>query len=446
MSLKSETLILDTSVCLHHPDCLNHLSAQNIVIPSVVFEELDKFKTSMDLRGYSAREFLRNFDKLKGDQKLKDGIPLKNGAKVYVKYFYNKKIELPPEFDASKMDNIILKIVLQSQEEFVNCVLLSKDTNLRIKAEILNIKAKDYTFEKQQSLNNILSENMFYVNDSIIESIYQKNSIDVEELKSVIPEHVRYAILKGEVNNKKSVLVKKDNLVYKKFDVPNVKLMGNIKASNVQQQFLIDALYDPKIKIVFVVGVAGTGKTLLALDCGLEQVLTDTPYKRLIVSRSPIPVGRDIGYLPGNLEEKMNPWLAPIWDNLEYILENSDTFDTKITTEITIEELIRMKKLEVSSLTYMRGRSLQNAFILIDEAQNLTNHEIKTILTRVGKNSKIVFTGDIYQIDNPFLSIDDNGLSIASNKFTEKKNDIATTILLTKSERSDVAAIAAEIL
>jgi PhoH-like ATPase len=157
-------------------------------------------------------------------------------------------------------------------------------------------------------------------------------------------------------------------------------------------------------------------------------------------------VGRDIGYLPGNLEEKMNPWLAPIWDNLEYILENSDTFDTKITTEITIEELIRMKKLEVSSLTYMRGRSLQNAFILIDEAQNLTNHEIKTILTRVGKNSKIVFTGDIYQIDNPFLSIDDNGLSIASNKFTEKKNDIATTILLTKSERSDVAAIAAEIL
>jgi PhoH-like ATPase len=396
----------------------------------------------MDLRGYSAREFLRNFDKLKGDQKLKDGIPLKNGAKVYVKYFYNKNIELPSEFDASKMDNIILKIVLQSQEEFVNCVLLSKDTNLRIKAEILNIKAKDYTFEKQQSLNNILSENMFYVNDLIIESIYQKNSIDVEELKSVIPEHVRYAILKGEVNNKKSVLVKKDNLVYKKFDVPNVKLMGNIKASNVQQQFLIDALYDPKIKIVFVVGVAGTGKTLLALDCGLEQVLTDTPYKRLIVSRSPIPVGRDIGYLPGNLEEKMNPWLAPIWDNLEYILENSDTFDT----EITIEELIRMKKLEISSLTYMRGRSLQNAFILIDEAQNLTNHEIKTILTRVGKNSKIVFTGDIYQIDNPFLSIDDNGLSIASNKFTEKKNDIATTILLTKSERSDVAAIAAEIL
>ena len=440
--LKNETVVLDTSVCLHHPECLNHLNSQNIIIPSVVFEELDKFKTSMDLRGYSAREFLRNFDKLKGDQKLKDGIPLKNSAKVYVKYFYNKEIELPPEFDASKMDNIILKIVLQSQEEFVNCVLLSKDTNLRIKAEILSINAKDYTFEKQQSLNNILSENMFYVNDSIIESIYQKNTINVEELKSVIPEHVRYAILKGEVNNKKSVLVKKDNLVYKKFDVPNVKLMGNIKASNVQQQFLIDALYDPKVKIVFVVGVAGTGKTLLALDCGLEQVLTDTPYKRLIVSRSPIPVGRDIGYLPGNLEEKMNPWLAPIWDNLEYILENSDTFDT----EITIEELIRMKKLEVSSLTYMRGRSLQNAFILIDEAQNLTNHEIKTILTRVGKNSKIVFTGDIYQIDNPFLSIDDNGLSIASNKFTEKKNDIATTILLTKSERSDVAAIAAEIL
>jgi PhoH-like ATPase len=220
--------------------------------------------------------------------------------------------------------------------------------------------------------------------------------------------------------------------------------MGNIKASNVQQQFLIDALYDPKIKIVFIVGVAGTGKTLLALNCGLEQVLTDTPYKRLIVSRSPIPMGRDIGYLPGNLEEKMNPWLAPIWDNLEYILENDE--NDKAYTEITIEGLIRMKKLEISSLTYMRGRSLQNAFILIDEAQNLTNHEIKTILTRVGKNSKIVFTGDIYQIDNPFLSIDDNGLSIASNKFTEKKNDIATTILLTKSERSDVAAIAAEIL
>jgi len=440
--LKNETVVLDTSVCLHHPECLNHLNSQNIIIPSVVFEELDKFKTSMDLRGYSAREFLRNFDKLKGDQKLKDGIPLKNGAKVFVKYFYNKNIELPPEFDASKMDNIILKIILQSQEEFENCILLSKDTNLRIKAEILSIKARDYTFEKQQSLNNILSENVFHIDDTIIDSIYQKGTIDIEELKNVIPEHVKYAILKGEVNNKKSVLVKKDNLVYKKFDVPNVKLMGNIKASNVQQQFLIDALYDPKVKIVFIVGVAGTGKTLLALNCGLEQVLTDTPYKRLIVSRSPIPMGRDIGYLPGNLEEKMNPWLAPIWDNLEYILENDESFDT----EITIEELIRMKQLEVTSLTYMRGRSLQNAFILIDEAQNLTNHEIKTILTRVGKNSKIVFTGDIYQIDNPFLSIDDNGLSIASNKFTEKKNDIATTILLTKSERSDVAAIAAEIL
>lgn len=220
--------------------------------------------------------------------------------------------------------------------------------------------------------------------------------------------------------------------------------------TNYQQKFLIDALYDNNIKVIFAIGIAGTRKTLLSIASGLTQVLNKR-FKKLIISRSPVPMGRDIGYLPGDINSKLDPWLRPIYDNLDLIIGNlqnksDEKGDDKFYSDLTIEYLKGSNIIEIEGLTYIRGRTFHNSFIIIDEAQNLTPHEVKTIITRVGKNSKIILTGDIYQIDNPYVDEKDNGLTYASERFKKINNDISTTLYLTKCERSEVSRIAATIL
>lgn len=448
-----KTFIIDTNVILHSPYCLETFEDNDVIIPAVCIEELDKFKSLYDLKGFYAREFIRYFEKITENGDPLKGIPLNNGGRLVIRYL-QKDINLPQDFDTNKNDNLILKIALQSIDEFgKNVILVSKDTSLRIKAGILGIKSEDYYHDKS-STNFFNYEDNFFVPDDIVENFYHINDLSKDTLMEKSPDlpwdSIRYALLKSYDNEKKSVLIKylPNSNSYKKLE--EFEPTMGILPTNYQQKFLMDALNDYNIKIIFAIGIAGTGKTLLSITSGLTQVLNKR-FKKLVISRSPVPMGRDIGYLPGDINSKLDPWLRPIYDNLDLILGNlqnniDDRSDDKFFSDLTLEYLKGSNLMEIEGLTYIRGRTFHNSFIIIDEAQNLTPHEVKTIITRVGKNSKIILTGDIYQIDNPYVDERDNGLTFASERFRKNINDVSTTIYLTKCERSEVSRIAATIL
>lgn len=445
--------VLDTNVMLHSPYCLETFEDNDVIIPAVCIEELDKFKNLYDLKGFYAREFIRNFEKIWGNGDLLTGITLPKNGNLYVRYL-KKDIHLPYDFDVNKTDNLILKIALQSMQEFnEEVILVSKDTNLRIKASILGIKSEDYYHDK--STNNSFNHTDIYtVSDGVIDTIYRSGEISADDLMTAgltlkNGYNQRYFLLKSEENEKKGVLIKYNYSTsnFIRIDV-NESILG-ISPTNYQQKFFVDALFDNNIKIIFAIGIAGTGKTLLSIASGLTQVLNKR-YKKLIISRSPVPMGRDIGYLPGDIQNKLDPWLKPIYDNIDLIIgniqnKNADD-DDRLSMDITLDYLRSANLIEVEGLTYIRGRTFHNSFIIIDEAQNLTPHEVKTIITRVGKNSKIVLTGDIHQIDNPYVDEKDNGLTYASERFKKSESDLAVTVYLNKCERSEVSKIAASIL
>ncbi|MBZ4644352.1 MAG: PhoH-like ATPase [Deferribacteres bacterium] len=453
--MKKKTFILDTNVLLHSPDCLETFQDNDILIPAICIEELDKFKNYYDLKGFYAREFIRNLEKIRGDGDLISGINMQSGGRLYIRYLKND-IKLPIDFENNKSDNIILKIVLESMKEFgQNVIFVSKDINLRIKANLLGINSEDYYHHKSNT-NLMASNDTLFVDDFILDILFEKGFLDANYISEIIKKNSyvfdnRYFLLKSNSYDKKSTLIKYDckENVYRRFGVTDYPI--GVVPTNYQQKFFLDALTDPDIKIIFAIGIAGTGKTLLSISSGLTQVL-NKKYKKLIISRSPVPMGRELGYLPGDLHSKLDPWLKPVYDNIEFILSNvaiKESIDVKNNisdTDLTLEYLKSSNIIEVEGLTYIRGRTFHNSFIIIDESQNLTPHEVKTIITRVGKNSKIVLTGDIYQIDNPFVDEKDNGLVYASERFKNINSKMAITITMTKCERSELSKLAASIL
>ncbi|PLX66424.1 MAG: phosphate starvation-inducible protein PhoH [Denitrovibrio sp.] len=463
---KVKNFIIDTNVILYSPNCIETFENNNIILPAVVLEEVDSFKKNVDLNGYNARSFIRNVEHYreeKGD--LLKGVQLESGGMFSVRFQdENTKAHIPAGFDNGKNDNIILAIALQVKKESKReTIIVSKDVNLRIKANAMGLDAEDYYHEKSTSLIENHDDTL-YVPDEYIDTLYHEKELPCpdgiyrQDEGEFAPRVNEYFILKGQLNQQKSALVRyvgngtDDTGVFRLLH-QNEPVLG-ITPANRKQIYLMDSLLDPDIDVVFAIGIAGTGKTLLALCSGLHSVLNDK-YKRLVVTRSPIPMGRDIGYLPGGITEKLDPWLKPIYDNMEFIVQMMDKgkLETKEDYlsknqmhDATIDYLKSSKMLEIEALTYIRGRTLMDTFIVIDEAQNLTPHEIKTIITRAGINSKLVFTGDLKQIDNPYLNERDNGLANASEKFTYARFRHASTIYLDKGERSRLASVAAEIL
>lgn len=463
---KVKNFIIDTNVILYSPNCIETFDNNNIILPAVVLEEVDSFKKNVDLNGYNARQFIRvveQYRENKGD--LLKGVPLESGGKFSIRFQdESTKSMIPPGFDISKNDNIILAIALQVKKESrKETVIVSKDVNLRIKANAMGLKAEDYYHEKSTSFIE-QHDDTLYVQDDYIDELYHAKELPCpsgiyrNEDAEFAPRVNEYFILKGQINQQKSALVRyigngtDDTGVFRLLH-QNEPVLG-ITPANRKQIYLMDSLLDPDIDIVFAIGIAGTGKTLLALCAGLHSVLNDR-FKRLVVTRSPIPMGRDIGYLPGGINEKLDPWLKPIYDNMEFIvhmmdkgkLETKDEYLSKSQMhDATIDYLKSSKMLEIEALTYIRGRTLMDTYLVIDESQNLSPHEIKTIITRAGINSKLVFTGDLKQIDNPYLNERDNGLVNASEKFTYARFKHASTIYLDKGERSRLASMAAEIL
>lgn len=438
--------IIDTSVCLTDSDCIYHYGSDDIIIPMKVLEEIDKHKKRQDSVGANARKIIREFDILRERGSLQNGVSL--GEEKGTLYVSRVPLtEVPPDLNKSDPDHIIMTAALMQKHQNPNkdVRLISRDINMRVMTDSLGIESEDYVENQIIQVQSDLytGYDRIMVSDWDIDKLYQDGYITLKSLDIDYKlEENQSIMLYSDVSEKKTALTRHKNGTLRKTRDVNKKGVWGVKPRNKEQVFAFDLLMDSDISLVSLVGRAGSGKTLMAIAAGISQTIQDPfkpedepIYNRLVISRPIQPMGKDIGYLPGTLEEKMHPWLKPIQDNLQYILGND---------KATLEEYMEKGIIEVEALTYIRGRSIANAYIIIDEAQNLTVHEIKTILTRVGDNTKIILTGDVEQIDNIYVDETSNGLVHTVEKF--KEHDIAGHITLLKGERSKLATLASDIL
>lgn len=441
-----KTFVLDTNVLLSDPNALFSFEEHDVVLPMIVLEELDRHKDRQDEVGRNARETSRKLSSLVKDHKVFDApIPLgeKHGQLRILSWnlaTLDISSLLPSELEGKSGDNQILAVCVAFQKKYPDkaMTLVSRDVLLRLKANALGIPCDDYKkLHVAKSVSGLYTGvTSVDVKDEDIEWFYSaKEILPPDELR---PHPNEFVILKNDMSNKSALT---------RFSHGMLKPISNyspckIEGKNKEQKFALDLLLNPEIPLVTVVGSAGTGKTLLAIASGLHQVIDTKRYKSLIVCRPIQPLGKDIGYLPGTMEEKMEPWVAPIKDNLRYLL-SADGKKSKRGEE-TMQMLFENGTIEVEAMTFIRGRSIANAYIIIDEAQNLNAHELKTIITRVGEGTKIVLTGDIEQIDNMYVDSVSNGLTIAIEKF--KTSEVSGHVTLTKGERSALATLAAQVL
>lgn len=432
--------VLDTNVLLHDPEALGVFEDNNVNIPITVIEEIDRFKKNLDEIGRNARYVSRHLDGVRVTGDLRKGIANARGGLLRVFFGLEYADRLPPELSVGKGDNRILAVCLALKEiENLPVVFVTKDTNLRIKANALGIAAEDYERGKVEIDDFYTGAAELTVPQAEVNALFKQGGARVEgELFDN-----QFVCLHDELNPNHSALGRfrtKSGQV-EPLRLPKEPIWG-LTPRNREQRYAFDALLDDQIQLVTLVGKAGTGKTLLAIAAGLQKVVDDQVYKRLLVSRPIFPMGRDIGFLPGDVQEKLRPWMQPIFDNVDFLFAGSEKRDGKRSRGY--QELIDMDLMALEPLTYIRGRSIPFQYIIVDEAQNLTPHEIKTIITRSGQGTKIVLTGDPGQIDNPYIDASSNGLTYCVERF--KNHSIAAHITLVKGERSDLAELAANVL
>jgi PhoH-like ATPase len=436
--------ILDTTVLLYDPNALFRFKENNVIIPITVIEEIDRFKNDMSEVGRNARQTSRILDKLRSQGSLSSGVTLENNGTLSVKISSNKSLSsIPLDFQEKKRDTFLFAVALEVKEEQdLPTILVTKDVYLRIKADALGIVVTDYESDRVEIEELYAGYGDYYTKASFIDAIKSGQTIPVNTIDGELYPN-QYITIIDEKNN--------GNVVYGRFDDkekcinPLVQqanqIFCRVSSRNREQAFALDALLNDAIGFVTLVGKAGTGKTLLAVAASVYKTVDENVYNRILVSRPTLPMGQDIGYLPGTVEEKLTPWMYPIADNIELIMRSEKGITHKIRG---FRELIDMGILVIEPLTFIRGRSIHNQYLIVDEAQNLTPHEIKTIITRVGEGTKIVLTGDPYQIDNPYIDSSSNGLTYVVEKF--KKQSITAHITLTKGERSALSELAANLL
>jgi len=433
-----KSFVIDTNVLLHDPDSIKKFRDNDVIIPLVVLEELDTMKRLSDELGKNARYIMRYIDSLKNLKKgtLAEGVEIENGIRVKIHFELKPPEKKTFPLSLDRITNKILLIAFLLKEQGERVVLVSKDFVTRVKAEAIGLEAEDYENLKFSYENIYRGFRKIEVPKREIDQFFKDNAITIEA-KDFSPNE--YCILTCP---EQSSAVCKYNPTSKKLE-PLLKLsrdIWGILPLNVEQKCALDLLLRDDIKLVTLIGPAGTGKTLLALAAGLRKVFDENVYTKILVSRPIIPLGKDIGYLPGTKEEKLYHWMQPIYDNLEFLCQSS----TGNAGADAQQWIIESKKLEMEAVTYIRGRSLPKMYIIIDEAQNLTPHEVKTIVSRAGKGTKVVLTGDPTQIDNPYLDKDSNALTYIVGKMRDYPG--YGQMFLEKTERSELAAIAAEIL
>jgi len=435
--------ILDTNVVLHDPNALLNFADNNVLIPIEVIEEIDRFKRESSELGQNARTVSRMLDGFRGEGSLSEGVHLPNGGKL--KIAFQKNGHSPANGDShilnsNSVDNRILAFAagIQKAQPKNHTILVSKDINLRIKADALGLQAEDY--ENDRVLIQDLYTGMIEmsVNAEKLAAFRANGELEINGGKKYFPNE--FCTLIDEANPKKAALTKVDATGTKLVPIIDCREgIWGIKPRNREQHYAFDALLDDRIKLVTLMGKAGTGKTLMAMAAGLKRTVLDREFRRLVVARPTISMGKELGFLPGSLEEKLAPWMQPIHDALEMLSDLNMGHDHRRSGD-----LMRSGSIVVEALSYIRGRSIANQFMVIDEAQNLTPLEAKTIITRVGAGTKIIFTGDPYQIDNPYVDSSSNGFNYIVSRFRDQA--IAAHIELQKGERSELAELAANIL
>ncbi len=429
--------VFDTSVCLTDANSIKSFGTNDIVIPIKVLDEIDNHKNRQDGVGLNARLIIKELDLLREKGNLREGVRIQKGHGIlYVKNYDPEA--LPKDLELHHPDNQIIATALT--EKAINnkrkVFMVSRDINMRVKCDSLGLESQNYeagdVVENRSDIYTGFKKHL--VDDQMIDRLYAGEDVYIEGSEGQFYPN-EFIMLVSNSNEKKTALSRFTSHTEKLKRVNNNHRTWDVTPRNKEQCFAMDLLKDKDVPIVSLIGKAGCGKTLLAVAAGLEQTLNDNTYKKIIISRPVQPLGKDIGFLPGTLEEKMLPWLAPIQDNLEYLMGND---------KVMITEYAERGLIQVEALTYIRGRSISDAFIIIDEAQNLTRHEIKTILTRVSEGTKIILTGDIEQIDNVYINEISNGLTYVIEKM--KEHDLAGHIMMEKGERSKVATLAAKIL
>ncbi len=428
-----KTFVIDTNVFIHKHDAILSFRNNEIIVPLWVLEELDKLKTYSDEKGRNARHAIRMLDEMGKNGNLNEGVKMENGSILRV--IMSPPQKLPLDLDMEKVDNKILLTAYALKKQGKRVFFVSKDINARVKATVLGIKAVDYEKQKVNFKELYTGYKEIDVSSEIIQQLETEGAISWSDqmnpnefvlLHSFNPDVTRMARYNNEEKNLNILLPRMDSVC-------------GIEALNEQQEIAFDLLLDDSVSLVTMVGKAGTGKTLLAIATGLKKVLEESVYTRVLVSRPVIPMGKDIGFLPGDKEEKLSHWMQPLFDNLEYIMGVYKRSNIK-----HLDSLLSNNIVEIEALTYIRGRSLPGQFIIIDEAQNLSPHEIKTIVSRAGEKTKIVLNGDPFQIDSPYLDANSNGLTYLVEAF--KGQNLFGHVTLLKSERSQLAELAAELL
>jgi PhoH-like ATPase len=433
--------ILDTNVLLHDPDSLLNFDENNVLIPIEVIEEIDRFKRESSELGQNARTVSRQLDGFRGEGSLSEGVKLPTGGKLKIAFHkHDVSTNGHAIFNSNTVDNRILSLAqsIQKAQPKNQTILVSKDINLRIKADALGLQAEDYETDRVFIKDLYTGMIELTVSPEKMAAFRANGELEVNGGKQYYPNE--YCTLIDEANPKRAALTKVDATGTKLIPIIDCREgVWGIKPRNREQHYAFDALLDDRVKLVTLMGKAGTGKTLMAMAAGLKRTVLDREFRRLVVARPTISMGKELGFLPGSLEEKLAPWMQPIHDALEMLSDLNMGHDHRRSTD-----LMRSGSIVVEALSYIRGRSIANQFMIIDEAQNLTPLEVKTIVTRVGNGTKLVFTGDPYQIDNPYVDGSSNGFNYVVSKF--RPQAIAAHVELQKGERSELAELAANIL
>lgn len=431
--------VLDTNVLLHDPQSIFKFEDNKVLIPIYVIEEIDNFKRDSGERGRNARAVVRHLDGLRdGGGCLSEGVPVGDGGTLLV-YVPDKKPVLEIALNPSSGDHAILQTVidLRDQDSSARTIFVTMDVSLRIRADALGVETEPYENQTvdPDALQSATQE--VIVSSKGLETFFKQGNLEPEDGAAYSAN--ASIMLRGPGPNDRTGLARFDakKRIFRALITPR-EGVGGIRPRNREQAFALDLLLDDSIQLVTLLGMAGTGKTLLALAAGLSRVVEDGAYSRLLISRPVMPLGRDIGFLPGDVDEKLGPWMQPLYDNLEYLLVAGGGRRRGFRG---FEELLDSGQIQVEPLTYIRGRSLPQQFVIVDEAQNLTPHEVKTVVTRCGEGTKIVLTGDPYQIDNPYVDATSNGLSVVADRL--KNEPIAGHVHLTKGERSELSNLAA---
>jgi len=441
-----KSFVLDTNVLLHSPTSLRSFGEHAVVVPVDVIEELDKFKTRNDELGHNARSVIRLIDEARTRGSLGKGVPINDDGSILT-------VDLKPicliedGLRTDSPDNRIISVAYRLKREGHNVTLVSKDMNMRVKCDALGIPAEDFETDKTASVDKMhLGWRSLEVPKEDVERLRERGSLELEIEDGDRMGPNEGVLLRAKENPKQTVLARPTEVSEDGLKVTlgplksgNDAIMG-VAPRNLEQRVALEMLLDRDIKLVTLVGKAGTGKTLLALVAGLLLTTRKHHYTKLLIARPVMPLGRDIGFLPGSADEKLMPWMKPIFDNIKFILRDKNNGEA----ERKISDLFKSGVLEIEALTYIRGRSIHQQFIIVDECQNLTPHQIKTIISRCGNDTKLVLTGDPYQIDNPYLDSRSNGLTVVAERF--KNESIAAHMRFRKSERSALAAIAVELL